>query len=281
LKTNTSFWDRRRGVIRSHKGGRWQIGKGVTSHGYSMLDELVGHASFFQVLILHVIGRMPERRLAEWMEAIFISLSWPDPRMWPNQIGSLGGSVRSSPLAAICLGTLASDSRIYGPGTLENACRFIIKAMEWVTQDRTIEDYLNAQPRRPGGHIIAPGYIRPFAKGDERVAVMECLAEKLGFETGAHLQLGHEIQEVLFTRCGESMNLAGYISAFLLDQAFSTEEVYRVCSLVVSGGVHACYSEAADREPESFLPMRCDDIEYCGVPERRITGGLSESKRIE
>ncbi len=235
-----------------------------------MLDELVGHASFFQVLIMHVIGRLPERRLAEWLEAIFICLSWPDPRMWPNQIGALGGTVKSSPITAICLGTLAADSRIYGPGTLPDSCRFIIYAMKRINQGESIESFLDSQPKRPGGQIIAPGYIRPFAKGDERVAPMQRVADELGFDIGAHLKLGYEIQEVLYKRYGESMNLAGYIVSFLLDQGFSTDEIFRVCSLLVSGGVHACYTEAADREPESFLPLRCDDIEYCGVAERPI-----------
>ena len=43
-----------------------------------------------------------------------------------------------------------------------------------------------------------------------------------------------------------------------------------MCSLVASGGIRACYSEAVDREPESFLPLRCIDNEYCGVAERAI-----------
>lgn len=39
------FWDERRGKIQSKKGG-WVVGKGVFNHGYSMMDDLVGKASY-------------------------------------------------------------------------------------------------------------------------------------------------------------------------------------------------------------------------------------------
>lgn len=42
---------------------------------------------------------------------------------------------------------------------------------------------------------------------------------------------------------------------------------------MVNGSVGACYAEAADHPPESFLPLRCDDIDYCGKPERQVPPG--------
>jgi hypothetical protein len=78
--------DTRRGKIISGTGG-WFPGKGVFSHGYSMLDELVGEKSYFQILILNATGKMVSRELAYWVECIYGCLSWPDPRIWCNQIG--------------------------------------------------------------------------------------------------------------------------------------------------------------------------------------------------
>jgi hypothetical protein len=267
---STNFWDARRGIIRTSKGGRWIIGKGVTSHGYSLLDDLVGHAGFFQVLIMHVTGRLPERRLADWFEAAFLCLSWPDPRMWPNCIGALGGSARTSPIAAVCLGTLASDSGIYGPGTAIPAANFIVSALNKKKAGYTVEQIITDKSQAHAGELKAPGYIRPFAKGDERVEHMQRVSDALGFPIGPHLTLAYEIQDYLFEEYGESMNLAGYMVAFLSDHGLSSNDIYRVCSLCVTAGVHACYAEAADRPPESFLPLRCDDIEYTGKQEREI-----------
>ncbi|MEN8129290.1 MAG: hypothetical protein ABFS45_03660 [Pseudomonadota bacterium] len=267
--SRTSYWDQRRGTIHTRKGG-WRIGKGVLSHGYSLLDELVGYASYFQVMMLNVTGKLPQLSLAQWVEAAYICLSWPDPRIWCNQIGSLGGTVRTTPVAAVCAGTLAGDSRMYGQGTVISATKFIAIALEKKRQGHTVEQIIEEQCRGSGNTLQIPGYARPIAKGDERVVAMERVTESLGYSPGPHLQLAYQIQEVLSDRCGESMNLSGYIVSFLTDQGLSPDEIYRVGSLIVSGGVHACYSEAADREPESFLPLRCDDIEYCGVSERAI-----------
>ena len=268
-----TYWEARRGVIRTKKGGRWLPGTGVTSHGYSILDELVGRVSYFQLLIMHVTGVMPEKRLADWLEAIYISLSWPDPRMWPNQIGSLGGTMRVSPVAAVCVGTLASDSGIYGPGTIVNSTEFITQALRLQGEGCSVEEIVEKHGRGPNGKLRAPGFIRPFAKGDERVVPMQGIAEALGYPIGPHLSLAYAIQDYLYEHHYESMNLAGYIVAFLSDQGFSVAEIYRVCSLCVNAGVMACYAEAADHPPESFLPLRCEDIDYCGKPERRVPPG--------
>jgi hypothetical protein len=269
------FWDERRGIIRTRKGG-WELGKGVTCHGYSILDELLGRASFFQVLILNVTGRLPERRFSEWLEAAFICMSWPDPRLWPNFVGALGGTMQASSIGAICAGTLAADSRIYGPGTAVDALIFIIDAMKkkksgWSVQE-IVEEQCDAS-----GKLSMPGYIRPFARGDERVAAMQRVADDLGFEVGSHLQLAYEIEAFIYEEFGEAMNLAGYLAAFFSDQELAGEkmsvnEISRMCSLIVNAGVHACYSEAADRPPESLLPLRCDDIEYKGESERPVPG---------
>ncbi|MCP3662283.1 MAG: hypothetical protein GY696_07270 [Gammaproteobacteria bacterium] len=265
------FWDERRGIIRTRKGG-WVLGKGVTSHGYSILDELLGNTSFFQVLILNVTGRLPERRLAEWLEAAFICMSWPDPRLWPNTIGALGGTMQASSIGAVCAGTLASESRIYGPGTSADAWKFTLDTFKerengWSVQ-KIVEKRCSAS-----GKLNMPGYIRPLAQGDERVAAMQGVAEGLGFEVGPHLQLAYEIEAYVYREYEEGMNLAGYIGAFMADQGFEFNEIHRMCSLLVNAGVHACYSEAADRPPESFLPLRCDDIEYKGAAERPVPTG--------
>jgi hypothetical protein len=267
--SKTNFWDEHRGTIHTNKGG-WRIGKGVLSHGYSLLDELVGHTSFFQVMILNVTGRLPQPRLAKWLEAAFICLSWPDPRIWCNQIGSLGGTARTSPSAAICLGTLAGDSQIYGQGTVLSSTEFITSALKRTQQGYTVRQIIEERCGKLGYGIKVPGYARPIAKGDERVVAMERVTDALGYSTGPHLTLAYEIHDYVYRHYGEGMNLAGYMFAFLSDQEFSANEIYRICSLLVNGGIHACYAEAADREPESFLPLRCDDVEYCGVSEREI-----------
>lgn len=268
---DTAFWDQRRGILRSRKGG-WVIGEAVYNHGYSMMDDLVGRRSFFQVLVLNVTGRLPERRLADWLEACFICLSWPDPRIWCNQIGALAGTARATPVAAVAAGCLAADSRLYGPGVLEAATAFIVGARQrqaegW-TAEAIVADALAAAGASARPVIV--GYARPIATGDERVEAMARVAGDLGFDTGPHLALAWAIDAVLRRDHGDGINLAGYVAAFLSDQCYDGREIYRLHSAWVNSGVHACYAEARDRPPDAFLPMRCDDVDYCGAPPRGV-----------
>nr|MBF0221852.1 hypothetical protein [Desulfobulbaceae bacterium] len=269
MGVDTSFWDSLRGRILTKRGG-WIIGEAVYNCGYSMLDDLVGSTTFFQVLILNVTGRLPERRIADWFEALFICLSWPDARVWCNQIGSLAGTLRCSPVAAVCSGTLASDSNMYGPGTLLAATNFISEALEMHKNGLSAEEIISKHQRRPTSPPNIVGYGRPVAKGDERVAAMLRTAKQLDFGKGDHLKLALELEAVIGEKFNESMNLAGYLTAFLCDLGFNATEIYRISSMMVNSGVHACYAEAADNPPEAFFPLQCNDIDYQGIAPRPL-----------
>jgi len=269
VKNDTAFWDRRRGFIHTKKGG-WVINEAIYNQGCSMMDDLVGKVSFFQVLFLNVIGHLPERRMTDWLEAYYICLSWPDPRIWCNQVGSLGGSMRASPLAAVGAGILASDSTMYGPGTTKAATEFITTALIKKKNGMSAEDIVTDKQRNPSSPPKIAGYMRPIASGDERIPAMERVTNNLGFKIGDHLSLAYEIEEVLIEKFNERMNIGGYRCAFLLDQGLTPIEIYRLLSPVVHAGVLACYTETSDSPPESFFPLHCGDIDYQGKAPRSV-----------
>lgn len=267
--SDTRIWDAQRGVIHSSNGG-WQAGTGVFCHGYDMMGDLVGKASYFQVLTLNVLGFLPERRLADWLEAVYICLSWPDPRIWCNHIGALGGSARTSVVAASVAGALAADSSMYGSRPLLAGVGFIQRACAERQKGASVEALVANELKRHRGKVNITGYARPLASGDERVAALEEVTARLGFEVGKHLQLAYDIEAVLLRDFGESMNVCGFASAFLSDQGFSAEEIYRLSTLCVASGVTACYIDAREKPPDAFLPLRCDDIDYRGQSAREL-----------
>lgn len=263
------FWDERRGAIQSKKGG-WIIGKGVFNHGYSMMDDLVGKVSYMQVVILNATGRLPERRLADWFEAIHICMSWPDPRIWCNQIGALGGTTQTSVVAATTAGILAADAKSYGIKPLLQGVQFIQGSMLDYKRGANADEIVKIECAKHRGKPHIMGYARPIAKGDERVIAMKRIQKELDIPDGEHLQLAYQIENALLRDFDESMNINGYISAFLSDQGYTDEEVYRIFAVLVTSGVTACYVDTRDRPPEAFLPLRCDDIEYTGKPARPV-----------
>ena len=263
------YWDQFRGDIYSDKGG-WRIGEGVFVHGYSLLDELVGEKSYFQLLVLNATGRLPERRFAQWLEAAYGCLSWPDSRIWCNQIGALGGAMRTSVVAATTAGILACDSQMYGMKTLIEGVTTIKQFQQRVEAGVSVEKIVADEIKRHAGMPFIMGYARPIAKGDERVDAMSKVAEQLGYAVGPHLKLAKEVDSILRDQFDESMNINGYLSAFMADEGYSAEETYRIFATQVMSGVTACYSDARDKPANTFLTMRCADVKYNGKPRRPV-----------
>jgi citrate synthase len=263
------FWDERRGKIQSKKGG-WVVGKGIFNHGYSMMDDLVGKVSYMQVLILNATGRLPERPLADWFDAGHICMSWPDPRIWCNQIGALGGAMRASVVASTTAGVLAADAKTYGTKPLIQGVRFIQTALHAYHHGASVEEIVSNECAQHRGKPNITGFARPLAKGDERVVAMERVQKQLGLPVGEHLQLALQIESILFRDFNESMNINGYASAFLSDMGYTEQEIYRIFAVVVNSGVTACYVDTREKAPDSFLPLRCADIEYSGTLARPV-----------
>jgi hypothetical protein len=261
--------DRRRGKIISRTGG-WFPGKGVFSHGYALLDELVGEKTYMQLLVLNATGKLIDKPMGAWVEALYGCLSWPDPRIWCNQIGALAGAARTSVVAATALGALAADSRVYGPRTVIEGMGFIRQALVQYQAGKSPAEIVAAASAKRGGKPFVVGYIRPIAKGDERIVAMERVAQQQGFKLGAHLSLAYEVEQVFRRDYDEGMNINGYAAAFLADQGFSAEEVYRMFALMVASGVTACYLDALGQPRNSFLPLRCEDMDYQGPAVRAL-----------
>ncbi|MCF6355680.1 MAG: hypothetical protein L3J26_11375 [Candidatus Polarisedimenticolaceae bacterium] len=268
-KQNTALWDKHRAKIYSKRGG-WRIGKGVYNCGYDMMNELVGEKSYMQIVILNAVGRLPERRLADWLEAAFICLSWPDPRIWCNQIGALNGTMKASVVSATVAGTLAADSRGYGSKPLVDGAAFIQNASVDYNKGLPVAEIVSNECAKYGGRPFITGYARPIAKGDERVVAMECVTKKLGFSIGSHLQLAYKVEAELKEKFSEDMNINGYVSAFLSDNGFSPMEIYQMCTIAVNSGVTACYMDAYDRPAGGFLPLQCGDVAYLGKSAREL-----------
>lgn len=269
-KMNTNFWDEKRGRIRSSKGG-WIIGEAVYNHGYSIMDDLVGKASFFQVLVLNVTGRMPDPSLGKWLDALFICFSWPDSRIWCNQVGALAATMRTSPTAGISAGILASDSRMYGPGALLPGIKFISEALSKKKKGKTAGEIIEEHPKRnEKGSPVIMGFAHPIVNGDDRVFAMRNVAISLGFQQGEHERLAFEIESLMKIKYHEGMNLLGYMVSFLCDQGFSSNEIRTMLGALVNSGIHACFEESYSQPPESFFPLRCEDIDYQGKPPRPL-----------
>ena len=262
-------WDRRRGTITSRAGGRRMDGD-VIIRGHSFLDDLFNKIGYTQFKILNATGRLIEPKVAEYFDALEMTVSWPEPRIWCNGVGALAGTVHTTVGAGTMAGLLASDSRLYGGGLSSlKGMPFIANALEARRRGDSIEQilsrYLDVQ-----GRPIAPGYVRPVGGGDERIAPATAVVKSLGFAIGPHRALALEISDYLDAHHGEGMNIGGFDCAFLCDQGFSGEEIYRIRSTTNASGITACWTDTRDRPGQAFLPLQCEDIAYLGTSPRPL-----------
>lgn len=263
------YWDRRRGVIFSTVGG-WSMKGEVRCRDRDLLNDLLRNHSYFQVLIYSVSGKLVDPKFAKWFEALMVCLSYPDHRIWCNQVGTLAGELKSSPVAAAVAGSLAADSEIYGSRPALYGMRFIQDALKKNEAGMSAEQIVDDEVKRNRGRVNIMGYTRPIAIGDERVPVLRALARELGFAAGRHETLALQIESVMREKFGEKINVNGFASAFCSDNGLSPEDGYRIASVGVTAGVLACYLDYLPQPENSFLPLRCDDIDYQGVAPREL-----------
>lgn len=270
--TDTTFWDARHRHIRTHIG-KWQGGRDVRVRGRWLLGELLQELSVTQLAVFNITGRMISKPLAAWLEKTVFFTSYPDQRIWCNQIGALAGSGQTSPVAATAAGILAADSRAYGSKVQYVTIRLLDELREAHAAGASFAELVARFPLRSGVPNI-PGFARPVKVADERLEPMRRFSAELGFVPGPNMNFVEGLAEHLRVHHQADMNAAAYACAFLMDQGFSATEVYRIRTTDVLSGVLACYVDLHDQPAQAFLPQTCTDVQYDGVAPRALPRSL-------
>lgn len=263
-----SLWNKNHQHIKT-RIGQWLAGEDVILRGRSLLNDWVKELDYMQLHVLNITGRVIDQRLSRWMDRSLFFTSYPDARIWCNQLGAMAATQKTSPASAFVLGCLAADSKAYG-SKAEYLCALELQKMQqqWKRGVGT-EQIVEAYPKSHGFPMIS-GFSRPVRVADERLQPARDLSDRMGFEPGLYLSLAELVSNYLLDRYGLGMNAAAYSSAFLLDHEFSAEEIYHLRVAAVASGVMACYCDNLDQPENSFLPLYCHDIVYRGVGKRTL-----------
>lgn len=267
---NTLYWDFRNNNILS-KVGHWRGGVDVTLEGgYSLMNDVMGTMSYMQLIVLNATGKRIEKNIADWIEVFFMGVSYPDSRIWCNQIGALSGDTGCTPAVSAALSILAADSRAYGGSQATFISMSSQKeAYEKYVSGISLAEIVKAYRNRNGKPIIV-GFARPVEREDERLKPFERIQKKLDITVGSYLQFAKKMSLHLFENHRLSINCGGYASAFLLDQGFSPMDGYRINAFSVASGAVACHRNLEELPSNSFLPQKCSDIKYTGIARRKI-----------
>lgn len=265
----TDYWDQRNKHIYSSIG-HWQGGVDVTIEGFSLMNELMGNVTLMQLTILNATGKLVSKAIADWVEVCFMGLSYPDSRIWCNQISAYAADTNTTVVAAASSAILSADSRAYGGSQARYlSMKFQQQAFAIYQKTQSMSEAI-ASAKVTNGKPIITGFARPIDKDDERLVPFAAIQEKLGIVVGDYLSFAKKLSEYLDENYNLSMNCGGYASAFLLDQGFTPNEGYKLSAFAVISGAIACFRDLEVQPANSFLPLKCSDVKYTGHAPRAI-----------
>jgi len=280
IKKDLSYWHEKHNKISTHIG-KWIGGEDVKVRQYSLFNDLFGKISYMQMIVLNITGRLISKELSTWLENNFICMSYPDARIWCNQVGAFAGENQTSPAAATVAGILSADSRAYGGSqTTKIAMEYIQTTLiiykkklqiagKDYDEEKIIQEIVHNTPIKHNKPAIV-GFVRPVDKQDERIQPHITMSKSLGFEIGEHMKLANKISNYLLKNYNSGINIGGYTAAFLSDQNFTPDEGYQIKNSCVSSGVTACYIDNLQHNNNEFLPLKCSDVKYTGQKIREL-----------
>ncbi len=260
--------------------GAWFPGERVVLQGRDMFREL-NELPWMGVLLYGITGKIPDAKQIRLFDSLWaLAASFPDPRLWNNRIGALAGTARSTTTLGVAAGVAVSEAVIYGYQPLMAAMESLLDIRRRTDEGETLAEIVKqrlatdaeSKPGKGPDRCVAvlPGYGRPIAARDERIAPLMALAKELGYDQGPMLQLALAIEHTL----GElgsnmQMNVVGLMAGFSADQGLTPQQHYQYGVLCFSAGILHCAADAQRKPEGAFFPLRCERIDYTGHAERR------------
>src|SRR6202012_5452270 len=143
-----------------------------------------------------ITGRQPTPQQTELLQALWVSTSYPDARLWNNRVAALAGTTRSSGNLGLIAGMAVSEATVYGGNAGLRCMRFLQTTLARVQAGADLEDIVWTEQAQRRIY----GYGRPISSIDERLPVVLPIAERLGYGHGPHLALARRIEQILLTR---------------------------------------------------------------------------------
>lgn len=255
------------GVLRTKVGAAFP-GSHAVYRGHDLHRDLQ-HLGWVDLYAFGATGRKLTAAQSEMIQALWVSTSYPDSRLWNNRVAALAANARSSANLAMIAGVAVSEATVYGGNAALRSMRFLQQAVKRVAAGESLEAIVWAEVATQKIY----GYGRPINSIDERLPVIMALAEKLGMHNGAHLSLAFDVERILLTRYPNlKMNFTALHAALASDIGLSVREYQLLRVPVFLGGMVPCVAEAAEKDEGTLFPTPCAAVAYQGPAPRAWPG---------
>lgn len=246
--------------------GAFIPGERVVFRGYDLHVSLKD-MDWLELYLFGITGRRFTRQQLIVVQTLWCFTSYPDARIWNNRVAALTGNARSTGNLGIAAAMAVSEAQIYGRGVDLCASEFLIRTKNNLDNGAELKELVRVELKQRRG---IPGYGRPLVSEDERIAPMMALVRESGFDTGPHLKLAFDVENILLAgRWRLRMNYAVLAAALCADFGMSPREYYFASIMAFLAGMPPCYLDAADKPEGQLFPMPCRMLSYEGVARRQ------------
>lgn len=245
--------------------GAWHPGVGVTLRGRDLFtSKKLKKSGWLGQILFSLTGRnFKSKHIKLFSEMWRLSTSYPDPRIWNNQVATLTGTARSTPYLGVGGAIAVSQAEIYGGRPFVRCFDFLLRAKKEIKLNNTplikiIEKELR-ETKQEYGYSRIYGFGRPLVTGDERIKPIRKLLKK--HKSDSYVELAFRIEKIVQKKPYHlQMNVAALLSAYAADQELTVRQFSTLMTLCFTAGFLACYQDASEHQEGSFFPIRCESI---------------------
>jgi len=241
------------------------LGERAVYRGKDLHHEL-GEKSWFELLLYGIKAKEFTETEIKLLNYIWVSTSYPDPRIWPNQVMALAGTVRASICLANSAAMALTEANIYGQTPFTKGFDLLHRVALMLNKGQLLEDILDREIKL---NKILYGYGRPISATDERVPHFMQKVADLGFKQGKYYKLAFDIGDYLKRNKGLEMNISALYNALISDLGFTLLEYQAFMSHCFNAGMVPCYLEARANKEDSFFKLPVSAIKYIGNHKQR------------
>jgi hypothetical protein len=240
------------------------LGERVVFRGKDLHAEL-GDRSWLELWVYGITGRFFAPNEVRLLNYIWVSTSYPEPRIWCNRIAALAGSARTTATLGLSAALNATEATLYGHRPVVACLDLLQRTCHELHQGATLASVLDAELLR---HRQLFGYGRPLASVDERVPRLLAFMQSLSIAHGEHLRLAFAIEDHLIASKQIRMNIVAVYSGIAADLGFTPNQYHQFMVPMFFAGMPPCFIDAQQQPEGAFLPIRCARAIHDGPPRR-------------
>jgi hypothetical protein len=235
--------------------------------GVGALSELLGTETETGLLALAILGRRVSPVEKDALDAMAVSLTAADPRIWPLKASRIGASY-GEVLVGLAVGQLAMMGTYTGPRIIGAAAEHLARlrrALGVDTAERIvaarIAEHMTTQER-------FAGYGIPMREHDERFLALRGYMERTRRDRLPHWQAQEALSAAMVRERKLAPNIGIGLAAGLLDLGATPAQAGALAIGLIQHDFAANAFEAAQQRSSAMQQLPEDCVDYVGPPPR-------------